>query len=430
MATLVENLNLQHSLLTLIRNASSNVDILGSTKVEEIERVEGGKDEWPTVRLSGGKEIKARLVVSPSFFLSRTAAGQRLCPNPSLPSFPSSSLFSFPFSTLPWFQVGADGLRSPVRKFAGIDSHGHSYNTHTIVSILTHDPYPPPPTPHTHTAYQRFLPSGPLAFLPLTDTQASLAWHINPPELSLAVKSLPEETLALMINACFRLPEHGVKHLLARVLEAHQSIKEGGKAISKEEIMSTISLLETSSRSIEPHSPLSLTHPPSPHGIPPKGFHLVPPTIHSFQPGMTASFPLSYSHAESYVLPRVALVGDAAHTVHPHAGMGLNMGLADVRSLTKHLEGAVGVGGDLGSMVSLKGYERERWVANQAVLTATDGLEKMFRTQNSAVRWVRSMGIDVLEELEGVKGLIMKGRFLLALLFSRFHVFFSFGIIG
>jgi hypothetical protein len=63
-------------------------------------------------------------------------------------------------------------------------------------------------------------------------------------------------------------------------------------------------------------------------------------------------------------------------------------------------------------------------------LTATDGLEKMFRTQNSAVRWVRSMGIDVLEELEGVKGLIMKGRFLLALLFSRFHVFFSFGIIG
>lgn len=66
------------------------------------------------------------------------------------------------------------------------------------------------------------------------------------------------------------------------------------------------------------------------------------------------------------------------------------------------------VGGDLGSMVTLKGYERERWVKNQVVMSATDGLEKMFRTENKAIRFVRGLGMDVLQELEGVKGLIMK----------------------
>lgn len=211
----------------------------------------------------------------------------------------------------------------------------------------------------------------------------------------------------LMINAGFRLPEHGIKHLLSCVLAAHQ--KDPSSPYSFQEILDTIALIETSTGTIEPHSPQSLIHPASPHGIPPRGHHLVPPLILSLQPKTTASFPLAYSHAASYVRPRVALVGDAAHTVHPHAGMGLNLGLADARSLAAHLDRAFAVGGDLGSMVSLKGYERERWIPNQAVLTATDGLEKAFRTENSVLRWVRSTGMDVLEELEGVKGLIMKG---------------------
>lgn len=84
------------------------------------------------------------------------------------------------------------------------------------------------------------------------------------------------------------------------------------------------------------------------------------------------------------------------------------MGLGDVKSLVEHLEKGVKVGGDLGSMVTLKGYERERWVKNQVVMTATDGLEKIFRTESSTLRWARGLGMDVLQELEGVKGLIMK----------------------
>lgn len=277
---------------------------------------------------------------------------------------------------------------------------------------MTHNPYPPPPTPTTLTAFQRFLPSGPLAFLPLTQTRASLAWHINPPELSAAVKALPEETLLLAINACFRLPEHAVKHILSEILSAHRA--DPTNPYSYSSLHSTISLVEASS-SIQPHSHLSLVHPPSHLGIPPKDHYLVPPLCTTLQPGATASFPLAYSHAASYVAPRVALVGDAAHTVHPHAGMGLNMGLADVRSLANHLERAVRVGGDLGSLVSLQPYERERWIENQKVLSATDALQKMFKTDNALLRWARSTGIDVLEELDGVKTLIMNGRSLFLL---------------
>lgn len=389
MSTLIENLNLQYGMMRMIKEQGKNVDLLGSTRVEGIQRETGvgGAGEWPVVRTTEGKGLRARLVVSSHH-----------------PDRPECDCLPTDMADLA--QIGADGLRSPVRKFSGIDSHGHSYNTHTIVSVMSHNPYPAPPTPRTLTAFQRFLPTGPLAFLPLTNDRASLAWHINPPELSLAIKSLPEESLVLMANACFRIPEHAIKHLFDRILAAHRA--DPTKPFAHSEIVSTLALIETSSGTVQPHSHLSMMHPPSPHGIPPQNHHLVPPMILTLQPGTTASFPLSYSHAESYVAPRVALVGDAAHTVHPHAGMGLNMGLGDVRSLVEHLEKGVSVGGDLGSMVTLKGYERERWVKNQVVMSATDGLEKMFRTQNASVRWVRGFGMDILEELEGVKGMIMK----------------------
>lgn len=293
---------------------------------------------------------------------------------------------------------------------------------------MDHYPYPPLPPgySHTYTAFQRFLPSGPLAFLPLGDRRASLAWHIRTPELSKAVKSLEGNGLIELINACFRLPEHGIEMILNRILEASRSIGTSTTPpvpfITKEEIVSLISLVETSSGKIEPHSALSLVHPASPHGIPPPNHHLVPPMITSLHPRMTASFPLAYSHAESYVSPahRVVLVGDAAHTVHPHAGMGLNMGLLDVRSLVNALGKATSVGGDLGSLVSLKAYEKERWVENQKVLTVTDGLEKAFRVKNPLIRWVRGTGIDILEQLDGVKGLLInRKRFFFFVAFSR-----------
>lgn len=80
----------------------------------------------------------------------------------------------------------------------------------------------------------------------------------------------------------------------------------------------------------------------------------LPPLVQSIQPGSVAGFPLRLSHAEAYIGDeatgegRTALVGDAAHTVHPLAGQGLNMGLADVQVLTRTIEQAVLAGGDIG----------------------------------------------------------------------------------
>lgn len=378
MSTLLENLNLQRSLLRLhssLAPSTPNSSVRSATKVESIS-LPGGPSDYPTLALSNGETLRTRLL------------------------------------------IGADGPRSPVRAFAGINSTGHSYKTKTIVSCLKHTPYTP--FHQRRTAYQRFLPTGPLAFLPMGEKEGSLAWHLRDWEMSDAVKSMPEESLILLINACFRLPEHAIQHLLGRVLTHYQTTNVAASstpstasstlfpepALTHAELVSTISLLESSS-SISPHSALSSLSPPS-VGVPPKDAHLVPPLITSLQQGTTASFPLFYSHAERYILPRVALVGDAAHTVHPHAGMGLNMGLVDGQILLRALERAVEVGGDLGSEGSLKPYEREAWVRNQAVLTSTDSLERFYRWDGQIVKWIRGTGVEVLEELDGVKDFMIR----------------------
>lgn len=92
-------------------------------------------------------------------------------------------------------------------------------------------------------------------------------------------------------------------------------------------------------------------------GIPPEESDSLPPLVMSIQPGTVASFPLRFNHAESYIGEgagsRTVLVGDAAHTIHPLAGQGLNMGLADVQCLAKCIREAVQQGADIGKyMVS------------------------------------------------------------------------------
>jgi len=389
MSTLLENLNLQRSLLRLhseLAPSLPNSTVRAGVKVESIDLLNGPAD-YPTLALSNGERLRTRLL------------------------------------------IGADGPRSPVRAFAGIGSTGHSYQTKTIVSCISHTPYAPFPHGPRRTAYQRFLPTGPLAFLPMGETQGSLAWHLRDWEMSDAVRTLPEDSLVLLINACFRLPEHAIQHLLGRVLARYRASPPGAPAteakptpvagtgataplfpepaLDHAELLASIEMLERSS-SILPHSALSSVTPPSHLGVPPKDAHLVPPQIQTLQPGTTASFPLFYSHAERYIAPRVALVGDAAHTVHPHAGMGLNMGLHDGRMLMRAIERAVEVGGDLGSEGSLKPYEKEAWARNQAVLTSTDSLERMYRWDNPLVKWFRGTGVEVLEELPGIKDMLIR----------------------
>ena len=103
---------------------------------------------------------------------------------------------------------------------------------------------------------------------------------------------------------------------------------------------------------IDAYSALCSTSTPS-TGVPPPDSEFYPPLVTSIQAGTVASFPLHFSHADEYIGQgdrgsRTVLVGDAAHRVHPLAGQGLNMGLADVEALANCIHDAVQVGGDVG----------------------------------------------------------------------------------
>lgn len=318
---MTENLNLQRALLHKL-STTSTVELADKVKVQSITQdTENGG--WPLVHLSDGRTVRARLLVSPPHLLFL---------------FYSHSLH---------FQVGADGFNSPVRSYAGIKSYGWAYNTHAVVATLFHTPRSALEPPNT-TAYQRFLPTGPIAFLPLSETASSMVWSTKP-YLASALRTLEPSVLASMINVAFRLPEVSLRYLYARMIDAQKA----GTTITLDELRDEIAFREQA-HSIDSRSAYSSLSLPSEaaQGIPPDNADSVPPLVTSIQPGTVASFPLRYSHAEAYIGEgagaRTVLVGDAAHTTHPLAGQGLNAGLGDVESLAKCIENAVLKGGDIG----------------------------------------------------------------------------------
>ncbi len=240
-------------------------------------------------------------------------------------------------------QIGADGFNSPVRNYAKIDSFGWSYDTQAIVATLNHAPRGAFQGPNT-TAYQRFLPTGPIAFLPLSPTSSSLVWSTKP-ALAAAILASEPSVLPRMINAAFRLPDISMRYLHSRILEAQQA----GNRLTGDQVREEIAWRE-SSHAIDAASAYASSQ--TTIGIPPEGSESLPPLVTCTQPGTPASFPLRFNHTESYIGEglggRTVLVGDAAHTVHPLAGQGLNLGLADVECLAQHINNAVLNGSDIG----------------------------------------------------------------------------------
>jgi ubiquinone biosynthesis monooxygenase Coq6 len=242
-------------------------------------------------------------------------------------------------------QVGADGFNSPVRSYAGISSYGWSYDAQAIVATLSHLPKASFQASN-NVAYQRFLPTGPIAFLPLSPTESSLVWSTKPALAHALSKSEPA-VLANMINAAFRLPAISMHYLHNIILET----LAGGSYITPTQIHNEISWRERSHH-IDAHSAYASVSSVQDVGIPPADSDALPPLVTSIQPGSIASFPLRFNHADSYIGEgagsRTVLIGDAAHTVHPLAGQGLNMGLGDVECLYRCIQNAVLYGGDVG----------------------------------------------------------------------------------
>ncbi|OQO14771.1 hypothetical protein B0A48_00153 [Cryoendolithus antarcticus] len=335
-ATMCENDNLTAALGERVRGLEG-VEVLDGMKVEGIELgPEKEKDGmsldlslWPVLRLPGDRRIAARLL------------------------------------------VGADGANSPVRTFADIPSKGWDYHQHGVVATLQLDRVYDVSAPRK--AYQRFLPTGPIALLPLPGNAASLVWSTTT-ALASQLKSLPPAEFTAAVNAAFRLLTTDISYMLTHST-ASQDLDW------RESQTDTAAL----------------------------GLPLDFPRVESVVSGSIASFPLRMRHASTYTGHRIALIGDAAHTIHPLAGQGLNLGLADSESLARHLATGMEAGMDIGSCWCLDGYGSDRWGKNNAVMGVVDKVGKAFGASAGPVVWARSAGFRVIEGMGWVKGGLMRG---------------------
>ena len=119
--------------------------------------------------------------------------------------------------------------------------------------------------------------------------------------------------------------------------------------------------------------------------------------------GPRAAFPLRQRHAKNYVVAGIALVGDAAHTVHPLAGQGVNLGFKDVAALSEELLRADKAGISLGSLSLLQRYQRRRQGDNLLMMGAMEGFKRLFGAQQPMIRLLRNQGMRWFNRASAVK---------------------------
>jgi 2-octaprenyl-6-methoxyphenol hydroxylase len=124
--------------------------------------------------------------------------------------------------------------------------------------------------------------------------------------------------------------------------------------------------------------------------------------------GRPQSFPLAFQMARSFVGKRLALVGDAAHVVHPLAGQGLNIGLRDVAALTETIVDALRLGLDIGSSVTLERYQRWRRFDSAFSGTVMDAMNRLFSTDNAPLRAIRDLGLGIVDRSPGLKRFLVR----------------------
>jgi 2-octaprenyl-6-methoxyphenol hydroxylase len=119
--------------------------------------------------------------------------------------------------------------------------------------------------------------------------------------------------------------------------------------------------------------------------------------------GGRASYPLGLSLARSFVKPRFALAGDAAHSIHPIAGQGLNLGFKDVAALAETIVETVRLGLDVGSLAALERYERWRRADTLVMGLVTDTLNRLFSNDVTPVRVLRDIGLGLVDRMPDLK---------------------------
>lgn len=222
--------------------------------------------------------------------------------------------------------VGCDGRGSGVATRAGIRRVGWGYGQTALVTAIRHE------RDHQGVAQQFFMPSGPLAILPLKGGHhSSIVWSENA-EAAEAIQALPDEQYLEALR-----PRFG-------------------------DFLGEISLA-----------------------------------------GTRFTYPLSLSLAERFIGPRVALVGDAAHGVHPIAGQGLNLGLRDVAALAEVLILARRRGEEAGSPAALEEYQRWRRFDATALALGMDAVNRVFSSDSPILRLGRDLGMGVVSAMPGLR---------------------------
>ncbi len=134
------------------------------------------------------------------------------------------------------------------------------------------------------------------------------------------------------------------------------------------------------------------------------GLHLGELTVE----GPRQTFPLGFGVARSFIGERFALVGDAAHRIHPIAGQGLNLGLRDVAALAEAVTDAARLGLDPGGADVLDRYQRWRRFDTMAMGVATDGLNRLFSNRSDLLRLMRDLGLGLVDRMPALKGLFIR----------------------
>ena len=226
--------------------------------------------------------------------------------------------------------VGADGRNSDIAKQAKIKKLGWRYKQNALVCAIEHE------IDHKGLAWQYFLPSGPLAILPMTGNRSSIVWT-------------EQRKNADTINA---LDDIQYMEILNSRL---------GSFLGKSKLI-----------------------------------------------GGRHSFPLELRVADRFIDNRLALIGDAAHSVHPIAGQGLNAGFKDVAVLAHVIQESCQRGEDFGSLGVLKRYEEWRRFDSVQLAYSTDLFNRLFSNENEALQVVRNIGIKILDSIPAAKRNIIK----------------------
>ena len=124
--------------------------------------------------------------------------------------------------------------------------------------------------------------------------------------------------------------------------------------------------------------------------------------------GPRLAYPLGLSVARAFIAERVALIGDAAHVIHPIAGQGLNVGLKDVAALAETIVDAMRLGLDPGSADTLARYQQWRRFDTMTMAVATDGLNRLFSNRSDVLRAARDLGLGMVDRLPGLKRLFIR----------------------